>query len=113
MHPQSLMSRHALEGCPLWLVPMLVGVALMLLLPATAARAASFTFTVNSPAALWAAIQQANGRPPGTHTIIDLEGKPYALQQSPLPSIKGSITIRGVNAGLTSISGSCTKDKTP
>ena len=46
MHPQSLMSRHALEGRPFWLVPLLVGVALMLLLPTTAARADTVTFTV-------------------------------------------------------------------
>jgi hypothetical protein len=90
----------------------LVGVVLTLLLPATAVRADTITVSVNSLGGLWGAIQQANERPSGTHTIIYLEGKPYVLKQ-PLPVITGSITIQGINPGLTIISGSCTTGKTP
>ena len=59
-----------------------------LLPPQRPRRADTVTFTaveVTPPASLAAAYPLANGRPLGTHTIIDLEGRPYALQRIRLP----------------------------
>ena len=123
MNQQLSMSRQAPEGRVLLLATMFVGLALILLPLATAARAASFSVNDTSDYAdlepgngkcadtrtppkctLRAAIEESNAR--AGRDIISLKAASYKPTRK-LPSITGPLVIQGVGAGRTAIYGSC------